>query len=288
MTVLRHNHPTWNWFDVKAALRQTGSNWATGYNVNAYGFGQVNLAAANGYTDSQLLLQPPEVKARINSLQRIEFELYPFRQTRRVKDVLFQFPSAPTFQGNELTLAVIQALGGSKIMDYAGVEALLLQPFTDAVTDAYFVWFSADHIDDTAAKFSRIDSYSIFGPFSQVAGPVTIASPDQGTYYQPQTVELTCNDGTAAGCANTFYTTDGTNPTGNSSLYASPLTISFPTTLRFFSQDKHGNSEPVTTKIYAIVAPPVESVPALGPLGLLAAALMLAGFCLFGRQNQRR
>ena len=59
MASLRYNHPSWNWFDVKAALRQTGTNWTTGYNPNNNGFGTVEYAAANAFTNSQLLLQPP-------------------------------------------------------------------------------------------------------------------------------------------------------------------------------------------------------------------------------------
>jgi hypothetical protein len=285
MTVLRHNHPTWNWLDVKAALRQTGSNWATGYNQNAYGFGQVNYATANSFTDNQLLLQPPEVKASLDSMKRVQFELYPFKQTRRVKDVLYQFPSAPSFQDGELTLDMITALGGTKVADYTGTAAQVLQPLTQTAVNAYFVWFTADNGDDRVAHFSRIDTYCILGPFSQTIVPITTASPDQGTYYAPQTVSLTCSEGNG-GCGNTYYTTDGTDPTTNSSLYSSPIVISSTTTLKFFSLGNNNDQEPVNTKTYTILpassAPPV---PALGPWGLCATAAILGG-TVFSRRKR--
>ena len=166
MASLRYNHPTWNNFDVKAALRQTGSIWATGYDSTAFGFGQVDYEVANAFTDNELLLQPPSVKAAVTG-GKITFTLYPFKQTRRVKEVLFQFASAPTFHGDELTLAEIEALGGTKITESTSVSAQTLTPIYTAETDAYFVWFTADNTDDNTASFSRIDTYSILGPLSQ-------------------------------------------------------------------------------------------------------------------------
>lgn len=166
MAVLRFNHPTWNWFDVKGALRQTGTMWATGYNSLLYGYGQVNYATANALTDSQIVLQPPHAVGSVVS-DRIRFTLYPFKQTRRVKEVLFQFSSAPAFQAGELTLSAIQGLGGTKVTEYSGVAAATLTPLYVTTTNAYFVWFTADNTEDSAAKFSRIDTYSVLGPLSQ-------------------------------------------------------------------------------------------------------------------------
>ena len=165
---LRFNHPTWNWFDTKAALRQTASNWATGYSSTSYGFGLASTNPANALTDGQILLQPPPVAVSTSgTYNQLTFSVFPFKQTRRVKEVLFQFGSNPGFRGNELTLANIQALGGTKIVEYTGTTATTTTPFFTAVTNAYFVWFTADNSTDSAANFSRIDTYSIFGPLSQ-------------------------------------------------------------------------------------------------------------------------
>lgn len=166
---LRFNHPTWNIYDVKAAMRQSGTNWATGYNRSTYGFGTVNATTTNALADNQILLQPPEVATSTSGLyNQLTFAVYPFRQTRRVKEVLFQFAtSSPGFQANELTLAQIQALGGTKIIEYTGTNATTSTPLYTPVTNAYFVWFTADNSTDSMAKFSRIDTYSPLGPLSQ-------------------------------------------------------------------------------------------------------------------------
>ena len=163
---LRLNHPTWNWFDVKAAMRQTASNWATGYDSSTYGFGTISTSTANALTDGQLLLQPPSTRVA-TSTGRIIFTVYPFKQTRRVKEVLFQFSSAPTFQAGELTLSGIQTLGGTKITEHTGITATTSTPFFATTTNAYFVWFTADNSTDTSANFSRVDTYSALGPASQ-------------------------------------------------------------------------------------------------------------------------
>ncbi|MBI5400732.1 MAG: right-handed parallel beta-helix repeat-containing protein [Candidatus Yonathbacteria bacterium] len=168
MAGIRFSHSTWNWFDVKAALRQTATNWATGYSTSTYGFGTISTSTANVLTDGQLLLQPPAVATSTSGIySQITFTLYPFRQTRRVKDVLFQFSSNPGFQANELTLANIQALGGTKITEYTGTTATTTAPIYTAVTNAYFVWFTANNNTDSAANFSRIDTYNVLGPLSQ-------------------------------------------------------------------------------------------------------------------------
>lgn len=177
---LRFLHPTWNWFDTKAALRQNGSNWATGYSTTAYGFGLVDHAAASTLTDGQIVLQPPAATVVV-SAGRISFTVYPFKQTRRVKEVLFQFSAAPVFHANELSLSEIEALGGTKITEYTGITATTVTPIYAATTNAYFAWFTADNSTDSAASFSRIDTYSVLGPVSQnevpFNGTFTITSP---------------------------------------------------------------------------------------------------------------
>src|SRR3989344_157739 len=168
VAVLRFNHPPWNWFDTKAALRQTGTNWTTGYNSSTYGFGQVNYTTANALSDNQVLLQPPPVATSTTGIYpQITFTVYPFKQTRRVKEVLFQFASNPGFQANELTLAEIEVLGGTKITEYTGTTATTTIPLYGAVTNAYFVWFTTDNSTDRSANFSRIDTYNVLGPLSQ-------------------------------------------------------------------------------------------------------------------------
>lgn len=74
-----------------------------------------------------------------------------------------------------------------------------------------------------------IDSLVAFGipgiAPSTVATPVI--SPNNGFYYEPQTVSITCSDADAV----IRYTTDGTEPTENSTLYSQPFTVSATTTI---------------------------------------------------------
>jgi YD repeat-containing protein len=87
---------------------------------------------------------------------------------------------------------------------------------------------------------------------SDVIPPTTTASPLGGTYNTPQSITLTCSDGTGSGCDKIYYTTDGTTPTTSSPVYASPINISVTTTLKFFARDLVSNSEAVKIETYTI------------------------------------
>jgi len=180
---------------------------------------------------------------------------------------------------------MIAALGGTKIAESAGTTVQVLEPLVKTAVNAYFVWFTADDLDDTVARFSRLETYNIFGPFSQTVNPVTVAVPDQGVFYTPQAVVLTCSEG-AGRCGNTYYTSDGSDPTTNASLYSAPIAIAKDTTLKFFSLSTNGGSETVKTKTYTFIDSPPPSVPALGPWGLLTAAALLGGIRFFKRESR--
>ena len=75
-----------------------------------------------------------------------------------------------------------------------------------------------------------IDSVVVFGVPGQtptiVATPVI--NPAEGSYYEPQTVTLTCADADAV----IRYTLDDTEPTENSTVYSQPFTINSTTTIK--------------------------------------------------------
>ena len=82
--------------------------------------------------------------------------------------------------------------------------------------------------------------------------PLTSADPAGGLYTSDFTVALSCDDGSGSGCDKIYYTTDGSPPTTSSFVYASPITISSSTLLRFFATDLAGNEEGVNTERYVM------------------------------------
>ncbi|MBI5186442.1 MAG: chitobiase/beta-hexosaminidase C-terminal domain-containing protein [Nitrospinae bacterium] len=88
---------------------------------------------------------------------------------------------------------------------------------------------------------------------SDTTAPATTASPSGGSFTSAQSVTLTCSD-SGSGCYQTFYTTDGSTPSTLSTVYATPITISATTILKYFSVDVNGNTETVKAETYAISA----------------------------------
>lgn len=91
--------------------------------------------------------------------------------------------------------------------------------------------------------------------------PITTVSPLGGSYSEPQLLELAANE-----AATIFYTTDGSQPTINSAVYAAPIPIQQSTQLRFFARDTAGNSEEIRTESYTIIdtIPPVTTASPSG------------------------
>lgn len=175
MACLKYSHPSWNWFDVKAALRATASNHETGYDPRYYGYGIIDFPAANGLKDAQALpLFPPSAIALPQRGNLLRFFVNSFRQSRRVEDALFKFASPPARQFRELSLSELTALGGRLV--FSGDPPPNSNVFNYRVTTdetAYFVWLAKD----ARGRFSRIEPYSVIGPIKlsfvvpQIYGP---------------------------------------------------------------------------------------------------------------------
>ncbi|MCP3145223.1 chitobiase/beta-hexosaminidase C-terminal domain-containing protein [Pyxidicoccus xibeiensis] len=117
-------------------------------------------------------------------------------------------------------------------------------------------FFSVDALGNAEAV--KTESFLV-----DTAPPLTTAAPRGGTYRAAQDVVLTCNDGAGVGCGAVFHTTDPAAPKGSFFLYSGPIRVSANTTLRFYSEDALGNSEPVRSETYVIdtVAPTVSASP---------------------------
>lgn len=121
--------------------------------------------------------------------------------------------------------------------------------------DTTLKFFSVDNAGNSEAVKTEI--YVV-----DSTAPTTTASPAGGTYTSIQSVILSCDDGTGTGCANTHYTTDGTDPNTLSSMFSTALSIDVDTTLKFFSVDNAGNSEAVKTESYVIQIAASNNPPA--------------------------
>lgn len=164
MACLKYRHPGWNWFDVKAALRTTASNFSGGYDPMRYGYGVIDYQAADALgAAGSLPLFGPAVAVRVLPENRLRFLVNAFRQKRRFSDVLFRFSSRPVTTLKEMSLYDIIALGG----DFVCSSYLNRDPFTYVYRlvpgeTVWFVWFT----QDVYGRYSRIEPYAVLGPFT--------------------------------------------------------------------------------------------------------------------------
>lgn len=82
----------------------------------------------------------------------------------------------------------------------------------------------------TATSRVVIDSLVVFGIPGVIPTTVSapVITPNDGFYYEPQTVSMTCADADAV----IRYTTDGSVPTENSTVYSAPFTVNATTTVK--------------------------------------------------------
>lgn len=111
--------------------------------------------------------------------------------------------------------------------------------------------------------------------------PITSIVPAAGTYPTPQTVTLTCGDGSGSGCDKIYYTTDGSTPTTSSSVFSAgtPISVTSSETIKYFSKDLAGNSESVKTAVFTITGYKKGDVNRDGKIDL-ADALLIYQFYL--------
>jgi hypothetical protein len=105
---------------------------------------------------------------------------------------------------------------------------------------------------DTAGNRSPVvrETYTFS---SDTLAPVSSISPPGGTYFGAQTVWLSCTDEAGgSGCAATYYTLDGSEPTTSSPVFSGPFTVSASTRVRYRSADVAGNLEAVQSASYTI------------------------------------
>ena len=90
----------------------------------------------------------------------------------------------------------------------------------------YFAWVYTS--EESSAAGWEVDNILVSAEAAvstEVTAPVI--TPNEGFYYEPQTISITCADADAV----IRYTTDGTEPTENSTVYSQPFTVNTTTTI---------------------------------------------------------
>jgi hypothetical protein len=114
----------------------------------------------------------------------------------------------------------------------------------DISTTTTVKYFATDSVGNSGAVQTQV--YTIDN-----VPPIVNALPAGGTYTSSQSVTLSSNEPSTI----IRYTTNGNDPTGSSSQYASPISITVDTTLKFFGTDSFGNVGSIVTQVYDITGP---------------------------------
>lgn len=159
IAALLYNKPAFNFFDVRAALRITAANWATGYDASHFGYGVINWSSANAIASTgSLYLQPPKITASLvgNSLTIID---YPFRQTRRDHEVIYLVAASYAWPlKNEYTATDIANSHGTLLFTTNSTDVIPSDTFTLSVSPGIYnvIGFTTDNL----GAFSRFEPYS--------------------------------------------------------------------------------------------------------------------------------
>lgn len=147
-------HGSYNAFDVHAALRQTASNWSTGW-VSATGFGNVNYSSAAG-TIATVFLQGPNLQVA-NHGWYATLTMYPFRTTRRSKEVIYSCTNGYSWPvKNEYVLADVTAGCGTLLYTSNGTDQTPVFTFSPAASGTVtFVAFTTDG----SGAYSRVETF---------------------------------------------------------------------------------------------------------------------------------
>ncbi len=148
---------------------------------------------------------------------------------------------------------------------------------TEPTTGSMFYAGPEDIIDisvDTTLKFMSVDTCGnqadtvteVYDIDTEAEPPTDLtASPAGGSYCGTTTVSLSASDGTI------YYTTDGTEPTTDSTEYSGQININVDAMLQFMAVDTCGNQAATVIEVYdvdpmavVIITSPMDGIPLVG------------------------
>ncbi|NYB28168.1 MAG: Ig-like domain-containing protein [Methanobacteriaceae archaeon] len=149
-----------------------------------------------------------------------------------------KYPTQITIKKNHITTSNTYAINSS-------------EGTNNTITSNYLISDGGNKLGDEAINPGTGDSVNENMPASVILTPVP------GYYKNSIQVTLTINRPVTI-----YYTTNGSTPTNQSTLYTTPISITQTTTLKYITVDEEGNNSPVQTKTYTIdtTPPTVTSV----------------------------
>ena len=154
--------------------------------------------------------------------------------------------------GNDNTVSVV--IPGSQVSSFSSEQQFIMPPGTFA-SHSFQCSYSGD------ANYGPSVSDPFTGSYSQAAPPQF--SLLVGAYPAAQPVQIT----DASAGATIYYTTDGSDPTTNSTVYTGPITISSTTKLKAIAGGGYLSSE-ISEAVYTIASAPEFSAVAAKSVGL--------------------
>ena len=130
-------------------------------------------------------------------------------------------------------------------------------PFTVSATTTvkYRAWDKASNVETTKSQLVQIDTTA---PTSSIA--CNGSSCSSSAYTDAVTVTLSATDA-ESGVATIRYTTDGSDPTGSSTPYSGPISVSQTTTVKYRAWDNAGNVEATKSQLVQVVQTPADTQP---------------------------
>jgi hypothetical protein len=127
---------------------------------------------------------------------------------------------------------------------------------SSTITIKYRAWDNAGNAEATKSQTISIDKMA---PISSIQ--CNGASCSSGFYNSTVSATLAGNDTGGSGLKNIRYTTDGSNPTGSSPVYSSPINVGSMTTIKWRAEDNAGNVESIHSQTIQVdTAKPTSAI----------------------------